>query len=460
MQTTKLLFLVLAFLTAILIHLLMTRVENFEAAKITPLTAENVQGLLDDLVRDCIAFYQKLEKQVESTKDKRIQYRLVDLGDAINNLNYQYPAIQNTIKTMDYTQFQMISLEDLKLLKDFCVRTVGLTVESNITDPANLADLDMFSNRLRSLFGMIQQKSAGVRNASAFVGQMGDTVRIVLENMNKLKLDLPKMKATDIPVLRADLYFYAFTGASNNFTLDPNLSMKPMPKLEMDNLPGAKSTADKILSVITTTPVVAEKVVAPVPTTASSAPAPAAATIVATTPTGMKFSELIQTLMSYGPVQASPGSAVLTPLSESKASTAADLLKTPYNDDASYEGSNALLTGPSTKYGSSNAPVEDIKKTIREEIQSALGIVKKGPKDDANAVLESRSIDAVKPKGPSKPISDSLAQGSWFRNASDEGCPYAMGQQVDPNAQPVPFPVDMNDYIRKDSIPCWACNLK
>jgi hypothetical protein len=459
MQTTKLLFLVLAFLTAILIQLLMTRVENFEAAKRTPLTAENVQGLLDDLVRDFIAFYQKLQKQGASTKDKRIQYRLVDIGDAINNLNYQYPAIQNTIKTLDYTQFQSISLEEVKLIKDFCARTIGLTAESSIRDSAKLADLDMFSNRLQSLFGILQQKAAGVRNSADTVGQMGNTVRIVLENIKKLKIDLSKMKPEDIPVLRADLYVYTFMGAAANFTVDPNLAMKPVPTLEMNNLPAAKSTAAAILSVITASPVVTEKVAAPTVATAatpSSAPAPAA---VATTPTGMKFSELIQTLMSYGPVQAGPESAVLTPLSKSHTSTAADLLKTPYGTTSGSKGSN-LLTGTSTKYGSSNVPVEDIKKTIREEIQAALGIVKKGPKDDANTKLEDRSTETLKPQAASKPISDSLAQGSWFRNASEEGCPYAMGQQADPNAQPVPFPIDMNDYVRKDSIPCWACNLK
>ena len=459
MQTTKLLFLVLAFLTAILIHLLMTRVENFEAAKRTPLTTDNVQALMDDLVRDVLSYYQKLQKQGASTKDKRIQYRLVDLGDAINNLNYQYPAIQNTIKTMDYTQFQMISLEDLKLVKDFCARTVGLTAESSIIDPANLADLDMFSNRLQSLFGMIQQKAAGVRNSVATVGQMGNSVRIVLENIKKLKLDLPKMKPTDIPVLRADLYIYTFMGAGNNFTVDPNLAMKPVPTLEMDNLPGAKSTANTILSAIVSTPAVAAKAATPTASAVPAPAAPAAVTAVASTPTGMKFSELIQTLMSYGPVHSGPGSAVLTPLSAPKMSASTDLLKTPYGAATSYEGSNTP-TGPSTKFGSSNAPVEDIKKTIREEIQSALGTVKKGPKDSVNKKLEDRSTDAMKPKAPSKPISNSLAQGSWFRNASEEGCPYAMGQQVDSNAQPVPFPIDMNDYIRKDSIPCWACNLK
>jgi hypothetical protein len=418
------------------------------------LTAENVQGLVDDAVRDFIAYYQKLQKQGGPTKDKRIQYRLVDIGDAINNLNYQYPAIQNTILTMDYAQFQSISLEDVKLIKDFFVRTVGLTAESSILESANLADLDMFSNRLQSVFRILQQKAAGVRNSSAMLGQIGNTVRIVLENIKKLKLDLPKMKSADVPVLRADLYVYAYMSAASNFTIDPNLATKSIPKLEMDNLPGAKSTADAILSILTKTPTVAEKVAAPVPVPSSvpsSAPVPAptrstAPTTAATTPTGMKFSELIQTLMSYGPVQVGPGTAVLAPLSTPGSSMS--------------DGPSMPLSSTPSKYGSSTTPVDDIKKTIRDEIQTALGDVKKGPKDGVNAKLEDRSTETLKPTGPSKPISNGLAQGSWFRNASQEGCPYAMGQQVNPNAQPVPFPIDMNDYIRKDSIPCWACNLK
>ena len=166
------------------------------------------------------------------------------------------------------------------------------------------------------------------------------------------------------------------------------------------------------------------------------------------TPTGMKFSELIQTLMTYGPVQVGNGADLVKPLS-----TASEIPIDKVPPSAS------TVTPSTAKYAESKASVDDIKKTIREEITSALGSVKKGPKDGVNQVIESRSTNPLAPQVPSIKT-NGLEQGSWFRNASQEGCPYAMGQQVDANAQPVPFPIDMNDYIRKDSIPCWGCSLK
>jgi hypothetical protein len=44
---------------------------------------------------------------------------------------------------------------------------------------------------------------------------------------------------------------------------------------------------------------------------------------------------------------------------------------------------------------------------------------------------------------------------SGINNASSA---YAVGQQAARRAEPCP--VDLNDYIRKDSIPCYACTLK
>lgn len=455
MQATKLLFLILAFLTAILLHLLLTRVENFEAAKRTPLTKENIQSLFDEAVLDLLAYYQKLEKAGKSTTDNRIKYRLVDLANAINALNYQYPAIQNTVQTMDFKPFAMITLEDLKLVKDFFTRRVGITAEATISEPVNMADLDMLSNRSRSLFGMIQQKMMGVPNSVAIFGQLspagvviefGNSLRQVLENIKKLKQGLPNMKKNDIPLLRADLYMVAFIYASTNFTMDMKLVDQPVPQLEVNNLPGAKSTTSAVLSALSGTPTTPTSTTGATGATtgASTSSTPGVAPkSTESTPSGMKFSELIQTLMTYGPVQMGNGADLVKPLSQ------APLTET-----------NTKTIAPSTtKYADSKASVDDIKKTIREEIQSLFGNVKTGPKDGANKVIEHRATDPIVPTVP-KVSTNSLEQGSWFRNASQEGCPYAMGQQVDANAQPVPFPIDMNDYVRKDSIPCWGCNLK
>jgi hypothetical protein len=81
--------------------------------------------------------------------------------------------------------------------------------------------------------------------------------------------------------------------------------------------------------------------------------------------------------------------------------------------------------------------------------------IKTGVKDIQNILLTERTSAPVIPKQPLT-TSDGLQQGQWFRGSSDGACPYAMGQQSD-----IRFaPVDMSEYIRKDSIPCWGCTLK
>jgi hypothetical protein len=163
--------------------------------------------------------------------------------------------------------------------------------------------------------------------------------------------------------------------------------------------------------------------------------------------------------MSYGPVRLGSGIVYVDPsqaLIEPK--QVPDVAKVEKVQPSI--SSKAPTRGAVPKNMSSSASVDDIKKTVRDEIRAALGEVKAGPKDASNKALEDRSTIPVKPEAPKKAASNSLEQGAWFRNAASEGCPYAMGQQVDANAQPVPFPIDMNDYIRKDSIPCWGCTLK
>jgi hypothetical protein len=71
--------------------------------------------------------------------------------------------------------------------------------------------------------------------------------------------------------------------------------------------------------------------------------------------------------------------------------------------------------------------------------------------------LAERSTEPVKPAPAPKADSDALQQGSWFRSAASEGCPYAQGQVS--TEEPLP-PFDMSQYIRKDKIPCWGCTLK
>lgn len=426
MGYTKLLVLLLAFLAAILLHLFLTVKEPFANPPRTPLTKENVQALIDEFTQDVLSNYQKFKKEGENLKDRRIRTRLIDIGSFIGFLNGQYPAIQYTIETYDYRKLNMISLEDLKLVKNFAVYRVGITGESAINDSANLADIDLFSNRIQSIMGIIQQKSVTIQGASDMLVSLNSKVRIALENIRKFKLNMANLRPQDIPLLRSDLYYYAFIQAVNNFVEDPALENAEIPILEMNNLPVSKSATDAVVAAITSvnTP--------PTPSAPSSvAPAapsaPSVSSALKLTPTGLKFSELIQTLMAYTPIQ--------------EAQKQPQIVK----DVPGIESSKTI----------DSANVDQIRSTIREEIGAYFKNVKEGPKDKANSEIASRSTEPVPPVAP-KVASDNLYQGSWFRTAAEEGCPYAQGQVP----SPLPYPIDMNDYIRKDSIPCWGCKLK
>ena len=428
MAYANVLVLGLVFLSAILLHYLFSKKEAFQAAQRTPLTKENVQGAIDKVIQDLINNYQKFKKDGEKLTDKRIRYRLVDIGNFINFVNDSYPQLEHTLETINYTQMPSITLEDLNLVLDFFTTRVGLTGESSITDPANATDLDMVSNRIQNIIGVVSQKAALVRGGTRMIEDYMPTMRNTLINLSNLKKNLGGMKPNDIPILRADLYYYAISAAGANFTANPETESAPIPELKLDNLPAGKSLAQKIVGTITkpatqtqdvTITTVTEKVIPPV-TTAS--------------PTGMKFSELIQTLMSYGPLQSVqvPNRPTYVPnVTEPKEVLAAE------------SGSAAYMA--------------EIKNTIRDEIKTQLKDVKLGPKDEVNKDLANRSTEPVKPAAAPKADSDALQQGSWFRSAAAEGCPYAQGQAS--TEDPVP-PFDMSQYIRKDKIPCWGCTLK
>ena len=64
-----------------------------------------------------------------------------------------------------------------------------------------------------------------------------------------------------------------------------------------------------------------------------------------------------------------------------------------------------------------------------------------------------------------KPTADAttpfLQQGAGYRGSdgiNKARSAYAVSQKAARTA--TPCPVDLNDYIRKDSIPCYACTLK
>lgn len=434
-----LLILLGVFLVAILLHMFVLRKEMFVDIR-TPLNKDNVKKALDDVIIDVLSYYQKL-KDSKST-DIRIKYRLFALTEILNGFNDFYPGLEYTIQQYDYSKIPpAITVSELNTVKDFLTRRVGAVASTNILAPADLTDLDLFSNRLQATFDYIQQKAklAGIPIAPENTNE----VRTIRENLKKLKLDLPNLKPTDINLLKIDQYLPAIFIASENFAMPPGIDTIPLSPLNIGNLPNT-TTQFKMLAA----PVA--EIVSPVAPTSTPTPTPAGPSTPSTvaTPSGLKFSELIQTLLSYSPLaapgQIAPGLSVSGPLGATPnaklTSTTTDLLATP---------SDAILTG-------SNAPTffDKIRGIVREEVKGQFSNVAYTPKDVQSAKVAGRSTEPVTAKTP-EVNSDALQQGSWFRQ--DQGCPYAASQAA---LAPMANPIDMNDYIRKDSIPCYGCTLK
>ena len=166
----------------------------------------------------------------------------------------------------------------------------------------------------------------------------------------------------------------------------------------------------------------------------------------------MKFSELIQSLLdSYK----SPANVAPTVSS---------------NTDSVRYSSDTRDTLNKT------AHMAEIKTLIHDEIKSELENVRSGPKDSYNSVIANRSTSNHK-ADVSNINTNGLEQGSWFRSSEKESpyansqsggcakpacsnpsCPQSSGSNQYDDSIPAPF--NSNDYIRKDSIPCWGCKLK
>lgn len=115
---------------------------------------------------------------------------------------------------------------------------------------------------------------------------------------------------------------------------------------------------------------------------------------------------------------------------------------------------NSAITNSQNTPVAANSNLDDIRNLVEDEVTSQLRDIKLGPKDMQNNALATRNTAAVS-AAAYQANSDGLVQGQDYR--TDPSCPYANGQ-MQPKAEP--YPIDMNDYVRKDSIPCWGCTLK
>lgn len=444
MKGNKLIVLFGVFILAVVIHTIYFGREYFTASQTparTPLTKENVQALVDEFVLDYYASYQKFEETKSS--DQRVLYRLKAIGSDLNMINDQYPMIRFTIQNIKFTEYPAISLEDLKIVKDYFSYRIGTGFMASPLKPAELIDLDQFSNRTRSFVSFVTDKANLAR--IQLPADFQQTSQAVLQNVLKLKQNLINMKPEEIPVLKADLYWFVNAMARNNFIQEPQFKDVPIPVVNTVNLPLAKTSLQALAAAVM--PAVAP-VQSPVQAPVVAGPL-AESSVSSAAPVGYKFSELVEMLLTYSPSRHAERATQRQ--DKQLTSTAADLLNTQYAA-AGTAGASAMT---------SNAFMEQIRGVVRDELKG----IKEGPKDAANKDLANRATEVVKNGscGSTKQTTNSLEQGKWFRTATDAKCPYANGQQMASESEPVPTPVppfNMNDYIRKDSIPCWACNLK
>ena len=123
-------------------------------------------------------------------------------------------------------------------------------------------------------------------------------------------------------------------------------------------------------------------------------------------------------------------------------------------------GLSALIGDLVSNTEAQNQYEDQLRTVVRDEIEDALGGIQMGPRDTTNVFILDRNTPLTG-ANLSGVNSDALQQGTEYRTS---GTPYAQGQVPSYLTYPRPGeenkPIDMNDYIRKDSIPCWACNPK
>jgi hypothetical protein len=416
----ELVTLVLLFLAALLVHYLMATKESFKNPPPTPLTPELLKSEMDSVVTELYADYLKLSK--EKMTDM-VKVRLVFMASTLTALNDLYKRFNTIVIPANMT------LQDIQLVRQFLLYTLSPVYSSTVKSPATVNDLRLFLTRLNSLALLIKQKVVASNVVS--VQNLNDTQKKIVDHTNVLMKKMPLMKADEIPVLKSDRYIVVSALAYSNFVISPDdLAASTTPII--DALPIA-TTSGNIVSTLLQTP------------TSGGTPSPASTPTAASQ--GFKFSELVKTLMSYDGIAATQAAQAQAAQAQAAQAQAAQA-----------QATQAALQAPSlTQPKPTTTDMNNLKEFVSDEINAQLAKYKLGPKDVQNVNVVDRKTTPVTPETKAA-SSDALEQGKWFRNEASPNCPYATGQQA--TGFPQPNPIDMNEYVRKDSIPCWGCNLK
>ncbi len=411
--------LLLFFLVALLVHYLMSAKEAFANPPSTPLTKETLKQELDTVATELYSDYLKLTK--EKNSNDMIKARITLYTELLNNLNDLYKNLDS------FPIPSSVTVQDVQLAKQFILYTLSPVYVSSITTPATVNDLRLFMTRLQSTTTLLTSKIPlvlGSVQSGAVIQQINSNVSSIITNTNVLIQKLPMMKPEEIPVFKSDRYVATLGLAYMNYVITPAMLNGPTTPV-IDALPVGTTPSGAISTLLQPTTIAA---VTQQPSTTPST----------TASTGFKFSELVKSLMSYDGIAAAQAKAQIQP-------------SPPVNSTVLASLQQATKPQPTT------TDMNNLKEFVSDEVDAKLAKYKLGPKDVQNMNVVNRKTNPVTTETP-KASSNALEQGKWFRNENSEACPYATGQQA--TGFPQPNPIDMNDYVRKDSIPCWGCSLK
>ena len=416
MNTTKLVVLGLVFLSAILIHMLLIQKEGFD----TRINQTNVKRLFIDSMQELIAHYNTLKDAPANIQaDKRFKRQRILLANFINDVNSKYSQYEYAIDNYNYDNANSLTLEELNRLKQFLSYKVNDTYTS-LVESASANDLAMLTNRLSNITTtVISNDIMKIPGASTMFSWINTTNADIQSKFSNLKRTYASLSDTNKPILKSQLYITFLLDANDNFDLT-KYENSTIPLLQIENIPVSFTSSG--------------------------------ATSSTTTSGATNTSNILSTSYGTSNVATTSSSNIVSAgsnVTPSSSSWSSDRLKSLFFSLSSY-GPTKKSKKDDTTY-SDYATLDEVRDIVDEELEAKLRTIKKGYKDKTNDKLSERTTTTDSTKETT--CSDSLAQGMWFRTANEE-CPYANSQN------PVPYPIDMSEYIRKDSIPCWGCTLK
>lgn len=269
-------------------------IEGFQSPS-TPVTAKDAKEILDEYILSFVKEYQTLS-QLKS-KDSRVENLMKMLTEDINNMNRTYPEDIEGLQTFPYQQFPMIKKEDLVLIKNMLVRTIGDPNASNPIQPATKPQLELFVARTRAFQEFLKNKFALLPTETRNSLQTSYSLMNMIFNESiKYSSEYAKVigsvDPSKIQILGRMSYIYMIPFSASNFIWDPMLSTKPTGPIQTNNLPIPSSNMTALTSNLQEQTTVAPSGKAPICPSCPPPPKPCPVP-----PEGKKYSETVRDLL-------------------------------------------------------------------------------------------------------------------------------------------------------------------